>query len=149
MVSGGGVFINGLFSIGRGCRICIGHNGIIEFGDNFRCTGDTSIFCYKKVSFGDDCLLSWDVSIMDTDFHVIRNNQQGRINYDSEIKVGNRVWIGCRTTILKGVSIPSGSVIAAGSIISSSKAMTKDNAVYGGTGKDLVLLKDDILWTID
>lgn len=146
---GGGILINGVFSIGRGCRICIGKNGIIKFGDNFRCTGDSSIFCYKKISFGDDCLLSWDIQIMDTDFHVIRNQQQRRINDDGEIKVGNRVWIGCRSTILKGVSIPSGSVIAAESIISSSKAMTIDNSVYGGVGNDLVLLKDKIKWAID
>ena len=52
----------------------------------------------KSINFGDDNLLSWDILMMDTDFHKIISSDGEERNKPSAIDVGNHVWIGCRVT---------------------------------------------------
>lgn len=78
-------------------------------------------------------MIAANVTIMDSDFHVVFP-PQGRLTnpgyeYDANIEIGENVWIGTRCTILKGVSIGKNSVIAAGSIVSKS---IPANVVAGG-----------------
>ena len=113
-----------------GTRIVCSSMGTVSFGESVQIMGRTSIICYKGVAIGDNCLISWDNLLMDTDFHRIYEdeNSNKRINPDQEIAVGNHVWIGCRCTILKGTLIPDNSVIAAGSTVT--KKLEMSNAVY-------------------
>ena len=75
-------------------------------GRDFIVTGRSVILCTKRITFGDECLLSWDLLIMDTDWHSVISTADSRIlNPSKPINVGNHVWIGCRSVILKGVSI--------------------------------------------
>lgn len=112
--------------IGRGSKFCV--YGKCYLGDRFSISGRSTIICRKSIVFGDNVLLSWDVLIMDSDFHKILNDQGVVINGDRSIIIGDNVWIGCRSTILKGCKIPSNSVIAAGSIISG--RMEKEGHIY-------------------
>lgn len=150
-MGGGNFIINGIVSLGRGCRICIGKKGILQMGNNFRCTGDTTFYCYHKITFGDSCLLSWNISIMDTDFHVIRDasDYENILNDNAPITIGDHVWIGSNSTILKNVAIPSDCIVAAGSLVSNSRIMDEERSIYGGSGKTLVKLKNNVVWTID
>ena len=125
--------------IGRGSKLSI--HGILSLGDHFTITGDSSIICRKYVGFGDDVLISWEVLVMDTDFHTIVDNNERVLNYDKPIEVANHVWIGCRSTILKGVRIPSDVVIAAGSIITGE--IEEGRAIYASNQKKL---KEHINW---
>lgn len=125
--------------IGRGSKLSI--HGILSLGDHFTITGDSSIICKKYVGFGDDVLISWEVLVMDTDFHTIVDNNERVLNFDKPIKVANHVWIGCRSTILKGVRIPSDVVIAAGSIITGE--IEEGRAIYASNQKKL---KEHINW---
>ncbi len=59
---------NGRRNIGHGSKISVGKDGILTFGQNFNITAESSIVCYNNISFGNNCLLSWDILIMDTDF---------------------------------------------------------------------------------
>lgn len=130
-----------LFRIGRGTSICV--TGTCSFGNRFMISGKSSIICNKSVRFGNDVLLSWDVLIMDTDYHDIHDESGARINKDKPIEVGDKVWIGCRSLILKGSYIPSNSVIAAGSTISG--MLERENCIYSSNGK---ILKNNICWKI-
>lgn len=97
----------------------------------------TEIHVGKKVTIGRDCAISWDVCILDRDYHEF--NGEGEIK--EEILIGDKVWIGCRSTILKGVTIGGGAVIAAGSIV------TKDvpaNCCVGGNPAKVI--KENITW---
>lgn len=82
------------------------------------------------MKFGSDCLLSWDILIMDTDFHPIKNDSGEILNPAAEIIFGNNIWIGCRSLILKGSYIPDGCIIAANSLIS--KKIVGSRQVLGG-----------------
>lgn len=132
-------------NIGRGCRICIGDGATLTLGDRFSVTGNTSIICCKSITFGEDCLLSWDILMMDTDFHRIYNEENIVINEDRPITFGDHVWVGCRSTVLKGTEIPSGSVIAAGSLLAG-KRFVQANTIYGRRGDKVGVLAENVLW---
>ena len=134
-------FNGSLFRLGRGSCLCI--NGECTFGNRFMISGNSSIICRKEILFGNDVLLSWDVQIMDTDYHDIYNNTGKRINEDRPIVIGDNVWLGCRALVLKGSSIPSNSIIAAGSTIAGK--MYKSNCIYASNGR---IIKEDITWKI-
>lgn len=102
----GRLVLKGETSFGRGSKISIGSNATLILGRNFILTGNSSIICQKQISFGNDCLLSWEILLMDTDFHPCINEQNQIINPPKPIVIGNHVWIGCRCIILKGVGIP-------------------------------------------
>ena len=134
----GTIIINGFCSLGRGCSIAVQKNGTLVFGSGFVCTGSSDIICVNNIEFGDNCLLSWDIIIMDTDFHKITKDHI-TINQPKPIKIGTHVWIGCRCTILKGVSIADNIVVAANSTIT-----TKLDHSFSCYGRNGVELKSNI-----
>ncbi len=105
-------------TIGRGCRICVEQEANLLFGSRFTANADTTIICCKRITFGADCLLSWDVQVMDSDLQKISplNDLKIVLNPDREILFGDHVWVGCRCNILKGSVIPNGCTIASGTI---------------------------------
>jgi acetyltransferase-like isoleucine patch superfamily enzyme len=111
----GTIIFKGRAFIGHGSKISVG--GTLTIGSGFSITAESTIMCLKNVDFGDNCLLSWQIMVMDTDFHTIKNAAGSIINQPAPIKVGSQVWIGCRCTILKGASIPDNCVIAANSVV--------------------------------
>ena len=74
---------------------------------------NTEVIAAKQVRIGRDCMIAWDVVIMDTDQHGI----DGAAPKARPVIIGDGVWIGCRALILKGVTIGDGAVIGAGAIV--------------------------------
>lgn len=140
----GTLVIKGKASIGRGCKISIGKDATLTLGENLVITGDTKIICQKEISLGKHCLLSWDILIMDTDFHHILNTDDRITNVPKAISIGNNVWIGCRNTVLKGVSIADNNIISANSTIT--RDVTESNCVIGGHGKSVEIIKKNVSW---
>ena len=163
----GTVTFGGKASIGHGSKISV--RGNLCLGDGFNMTAESTIVCAKEIRFGRDCLLSWDILVMDTDEHPLFNrhetarretrdsspvpclevpcsasNDMGneRINPDKAILVGDHVWVGCKCVLLKGAEVPSNTVIAAGTLLTS--AVAGDHQVIGGNPP--AVLKNDIRW---
>ena len=142
---GAGIIVfKGPCVIGRGCRISVDKDAVLTFGSNMRITGYSDIICVKSISFGDKCLISWDVLVMDSDFHKFYNDSKKIINQNRPIYIGEHVWIGCRSTILKGVEIADNNIIASGSMIS--KSIFKSNCIIGGSGTYMNEIKSSISW---
>jgi len=116
--------------IGHGSRIRVLESGKIFFGENFMTTAESSFISKKDIQIGKDCLFSWEILIMDTDFHLIFDNAGNIINQDRPIVIEDNVWIGCRSVILKGAFIPNNSVIAAGAIVGNK--LSGEKQVFGG-----------------
>lgn len=140
----GTLVINGNACIGRGSKISIGENATLTLGDNFTITGSSDIICHKAITFGRDCLLSWDILMMDTDFHNVLDLQGKKINAPKPITIGNHVWIGCRNTVLKGTTIADNCIVSANSTIT--RSFDKPNCIVGGNGKNAGTIKEDIDW---
>lgn len=141
----GKVIFNGNARIGSGTKLSINEGGTLIIGDKFCITGRSAIICSKSISFGNDCLLSWDILIMDTDFHNIYCPNRRLINLPEAISIGNHVWIGCRNTILKGVTIADHIIVAAGSVLT--KQFINSGCVIGNHRSEAVL-KENITWSI-
>jgi acetyltransferase-like isoleucine patch superfamily enzyme len=108
----------------------------ISIGDQTYINRRTEIKCQNKVTIGRACAISWDVVIMDTDYHSINGKST-----TSPVHIGDNVWIGCKSIILKGVCIGDGAIIAAGSVV------TKDvppNTLVGGNPAKL--LNERVTW---
>ena len=96
-----------------GVRITCGQQGRISIGNGTYLNRNTEIIAANEVRIGQDCKISWDVVIMDTDGHGIGDGPK----VARPIIIENNVWIGCRAIILKGVTIGAGAVVAAGAIV--------------------------------
>lgn len=138
----GDVTFCGCATIGHGSKISVGLEGVLIIGDNFKITAETSIIAHNKIQFGNNCLLSWDTLLMDTDFHKIRNINGEIINKPKSIVVGDHVWIGCRSLILKGATIPNNTIIASNSMVN--KELFAENFIYGGN--PVKCIKEIVSW---
>lgn len=137
----GVLHIGGKTMIGQGCCVEVGENVTMILGRNFNVTGRSVILCSNRIIFGYECLLSWDLLIMDTDWHQVISTVDNRIlNSSKPINVGNHVWIGCRSTILKGVNIADNVIVAANSTIS--RSIDKEFVAVNSNG----VLKEGVNW---
>lgn len=136
----GEVEFKGRASIGHGSKVSV--RGKLVVGDRFNITAESTLVCAHEIRFGDDCLVSWDVLVMDTDEHPVYDKEHERINPDRPIVVGNHVWIGCKCVLLKGAELPDNSVLAAGTLLKS--AFHGEEQIIGGNPPSI--LKRDVRW---
>jgi acetyltransferase-like isoleucine patch superfamily enzyme len=101
-----------IVGIWSGARIEVLPGGLLTIGKGTYINRGTSIVCGERVDIGANCMISWDVVIMDTDQHELPG-----VRSVAPVVIGDGVVIGCRTLILKGVTIGDGAVIGAGSIV--------------------------------
>ncbi len=125
----------GVFSFYYGADIILFPGATLELGKSF-INSDCRIRCHKHIKIGDNCAISHDVTIMDSDAHAIKDE-----NRSERVLIGNNVWIGTRVTILKGVTIGDGAVIAAGAVV------TRDVPPQAlAAGIPARIIKTDVHW---
>lgn len=107
--------VDGVVSLQRGVRVVV-DGGELRIGHGTNINGLTKILVAESVRIGAECTLSWDVQIMDNDFHAITVDGTERPS-KAPVLIGDRVWIGTRAVILKGVEIGTGAVVAAGAVV--------------------------------
>jgi acetyltransferase-like isoleucine patch superfamily enzyme len=111
----------------------------IEIGNGSYLNRRAEICCRERVTVGEDCAISWDVTITDTDYHQLDESDQ-----IAPVTIGDHVWIGARAMILKGVTIGSGAVIAAGAIVTADVP-----AAVLAAGTPANVIKQDVVWHAD
>jgi len=110
-----GVKIN-IFS---GAKFKIGNGSYIAF--------NSRIFAEKEIIIGTNCAISWDVEMIDTDFHRLSMSDDS-IRREG-IHVGDNVWIGAGARLIKGVNLGNNVIVAAGSLVTGS---FQDNTIVAG-----------------
>lgn len=98
-----------------GVRLEVGAGGRLSIGTGTYLNRNSEVVAWQEVRIGRDCMIGWDVLIMDTDQHPL----PGRGVENRPVQIGDRVWIGARATILKGVSIGDGAIVGACSVVTS------------------------------
>nr|MBQ4455475.1 acyltransferase [Clostridia bacterium] len=119
-----------------GADIVLFKGAALELGKDSFINSDCKIRCHRKIVIGDDCAISHDFTVMDSDAHKLNGHSS-----TEPVIIGNHVWIGTRVTILNGVHVGDGAVIAAGSIV------TRD--VPPGTlvgGVPMKVIKENVTW---
>jgi acetyltransferase-like isoleucine patch superfamily enzyme len=109
----------------------------ISIGDGTYINRRSEIACVKSVSIGRNCAISWDVAIMDTDFHEIIGHGKS----EGEVRIDDHVLVGARSIILKGVHVGEGAIIAANSVVT--KDVPPRSLVAGSPAR---ILRTDVEW---
>lgn len=126
--------------IGPGVSIIVNDNSKLTIADNTYIAADSKIYCSKEIFIGKNSVLSWGLTIIDSDFHQIVFNKQKKMMV-KKIQIGDHVWIGANVNVLKGVNIGDGSIIAAGTIMC--KSCQKNMLVAGNPGR---IIKRGVVW---
>lgn len=137
----GKIIFKGKSTFSRGTQLIVGENGSLKIGVNFRCNTDCIFNAGNYIEIGDDCLLSWNIMILDGDGHDIYTQDCIHNTSKKTIKIGTHVWICANSMILKGTSIQDNSVIGAGSIVS--KRISENNVLIAGNN---FIVKKNINW---
>lgn len=137
----GDITVNGYASIGKGSRIHVSKGASFSIGNNTFITGRAFITIHNSLAIGDDCALSWNITIIDDDYHYIVKDDL-RSEKSKPIVIGNKVWIGCNVTILKNVKIADGVIIAANSVVT--KSIPEKNVLVAGN--PAVIVRHNINW---
>src|SRR5665647_139636 len=104
-------------NFGYGSKISVGEKGILNVGERFSISANSTIICFDSVTIGNDVLFSWDILVTDSDFHKTINPQTDEVNeyITRPIKLGLNTWVGIGSIILKGTEVPANTIIGAGS----------------------------------
>jgi acetyltransferase-like isoleucine patch superfamily enzyme len=124
-------------TIGRGVTLSVGSAAKLAIGNKSYITDGSKIFAQNSITIGQNCAISFGVTIMDDDGHGF-----GLPPYSAPIVIEDDVWIGCNVTILKGVTIGRGSVVAAGAVVTKS---CPPHSLIGGVPARLI--RKEVSWT--
>jgi glycosyltransferase involved in cell wall biosynthesis/carbonic anhydrase/acetyltransferase-like protein (isoleucine patch superfamily) len=138
--------VGGTFVFERGVgEITIGNRSSIGGGCKFICTQEGGIH------IGNNVMLSWDCTVMDSDSHSLNPELRASDAYDwkagvdanrigvykdwsqvasAPIHIEDNVWVGFESAILKGVHIGKGAIIGARSMVTRNVAPF---CIYAGT----------------
>jgi acetyltransferase-like isoleucine patch superfamily enzyme len=139
------------------CSITLGNEySKIKIGDRVF-IGDRTVFnCINNIIIGDDVMISWGCTIIDSNSHSCISSE--RINdvtdwvkgfrerdnakyknwavvKSAPIVIKDKAWIGFNSIILKGVTIGEGAIIAAGSVVTKN---VPDYAIVGGNPAKII-----------
>lgn len=104
-------------AVRMGPGISIVCTGALDIGDHVLMNARVTIFCAQRVAIGRNTLISWDVTLVDNDFHEMRDTEGQCINPPAPIVIGERGWIGFNAIIAKDTQLAPGTVIGAGSVV--------------------------------
>jgi acetyltransferase-like isoleucine patch superfamily enzyme len=116
----------------------------VTIGDGVFIGPDTTLFCYEKIMFDNDIMVSWGCTFIDTNAHSLNSSERESDVRDwikgpqyknwsvvksSPVHIKSKSWIGFNSIITKGVTLEEGTVVGCGSVITKS---TNPYSVYAG-----------------
>lgn len=135
----GKIRIKGKCTMGRGTQLVVSKNGELVLGKNFNMNANCILNASRSITFGDDCLLGWNTTVLDSDGHkIIREKAASNI---CGIQIEDHVWICSDVKILKGAAVAKDSVVAANATIT--KSFEKRNLLIGGNNR---IISENISW---
>ncbi len=135
---GGSLKVNSNFKMFSGASVYVNENATLTSGSGY-INSNLRLHCFQQIDIGEDVAIAENVSIRDSDNHIVTSNENYQMS--KPIVIGNHVWIGMNVTILKGVHIEDGAIIAAGSVV------TKDVPAYClVAGVPAKVVKENVTW---
>lgn len=135
---GSRLILRGHTVVSQGSVFRMDSGASIDLGRDFYCNKNCFLRASRDITFGNDCLVGWNVQINTSDGHSILHDGQQRLS-DMSVIIGNHVWITSNTIITKGVSIADGCIIAQGAVVA--KSINERNALVGGGNCESYLTK--------
>lgn len=138
---GAELVVGGRVAIAAGCWINVFPSATLTIGDRTYLNFNTTVIASERIEIGAECAIAWNVSIMDTDFHLLFADDEKPPVAKDPVKIGDRVWIGTGATVLKGVRIGDGAVVAAHAVVS--RDVPPQCLVAGSPAR---VIKRDVRW---
>lgn len=129
----GTLIFKGRCDIGNASTICVNKNSICEIGDNFTATAGLRLVCGHHVLFGRDCLVGWDCTFLDTDFHFLTREDGTTTNKQGSIIIGANNWFGFGCKVLKNTMTNEDTTIAANTLLSGNYPIPRSSSVSANT----------------
>lgn len=118
---GGELIFHGTTFFGNNSYLSIGEKARLNIGENVICYTSLKIFCRHHITIQRTVRIGWDVMIMDSSQHRLKNIEGTFINKGySSIVVGHNTWLSTKCILLSGTHIAPYSVVAANSLINKS-----------------------------
>lgn len=138
---GSKLILHGFTVVAQGSVMRIDDDSVIELGKNFYCNKNCFLRSSTKISFGEGCLLGWNIQINTSDGHVVFHGDKEIVS-DKPIAFGNHVWLTSNTIISKGVTIADGTIVAQGAVVT--KDISEPNCLVGGVSAKI--LARNVTW---
>ncbi len=123
--------------------LTVNHGGRVSFGKNFHANTNFVLSCASEIIFEKNCLLGWNVTVIDGDGHSIsRKGTKEMENAPAPIHVGKHVWISSNASVLKGSSIPEESVVSMNALVT--RKFEEPNVILAGVPAKQI--KNEIQW---
>lgn len=145
----GTIHFNGDVQLGVGMKICVDENALLEIGGNACIGPNTKIICRKHIQLGDNIRLAWDGQVFDTNFHYIKNIEDGSVSCrEKEVIIGKNNWFGNRCTIMPGTKTNDYFIAASNSLCNKdyTETVPSYSLVAGSPAK---LLKKNVVRVMD
>lgn len=142
IAKGAQLIFRGAAHLSNNFSINLNSGAEVRIGDNFYSNYNFLLSCSSRVSFGKDCLVGWDVQIIDSDGHKI-GTQFGKLeDVPKPIEIGNHSWLCSGAAILKGSFLKEGSIVALNATLSSK--IEQDHVLVAGIPAKVI--KRNIDW---
>lgn len=118
-----------------------------RFQTGARCTFEalTADVHEGEITLGNDCMVSVQVHLQQTDSHPIFDASSGeRINRGKHIRIGNHVWIGYQAFLLGGCRIGDDCIVGARAVTAGSFAA--GTVIAGSPAR---VIRDNVTWRKD
>ncbi|MCD2185834.1 acyltransferase [Actinomycetospora soli] len=138
----GDLELSGNVQVGVGAAWTVGEGARLVIGARTYFSPNTRIVAMNGITVGTDCAISWDVQLLDEDFHEVIVDGDVRAT-GAPISIGNHVWIGSRATVLKGSVIPDDTSVASGAVVAG--VFTEPGTVLAGCPAKVV--RRNVVWT--
>jgi acetyltransferase-like isoleucine patch superfamily enzyme len=104
----------------------------VKIGDRVFLGGGSSLYAYEGITLGDDVMISWNCSVIDTNAHSLISSERANdvLNWkkgwefkdwsvveSKRILIGSKCWIGFNSIIMKGIELGEGCIVGAGSVV--------------------------------
>jgi len=145
----GNVYAGDFSQFGVGCSFVVDEGANLYLGNNFSIGGFSKIICRKKISVGDNFRGAWEVQMFDTNFHYIKNIEDGSVTRrEHEVVLGANNWMGNRTSVMPGTKTNDFFIAASNSLCNKdySTIVPKYSLVAGSPAK---LLKTNVVRVVD
>lgn len=135
----GTIIFKGRCAIGANSSIVVEEKGVLHFGDNVSSSTSTKIDCENNITIGKDVRLGWNVTIMDSGKHRLKDMEGNFISKGyGEVRIGANNWFGSNCFVMQNATTPDFCISAAGSIINRDLSKLPTHCMIAGSPAKLV-----------
>lgn len=141
--------LNGWSQFGVGYSLNIDKDAELHLGNNCSFGANGIIVNRDYINIQDNFRAAWEVQILDTNFHYIKNTITQELSQKSKpINVGKNNWIGNRSTIMQGTNTPDFFIVTSNSVCNKDyKSTIPECSLVGGTPAKLI--KSNVVRVLD